>query len=110
MRPAKESPKARSKRQAGPSFVYGRNLESFGGSVLQKAAIVVRSKPPYKTQERSSHVKTGGTYDDVRVLYAFSQRISSFFPTPGVHRETSLPYRTEARMSKSHDTEDAMDN
>jgi len=46
MRPAKENPKARSMRHVGPSFVYGRNLESLGGSVLQKAAIVVRSKPP----------------------------------------------------------------
>jgi len=46
IRPAKESPKARSKRHAGPCFVYGRNLEFVGGSVLQKAAIVVRSKPP----------------------------------------------------------------
>ena len=74
--PPKESPKATSMRHAGPSFVYGRNLESLGGSVLQKAAIVVRSKPPCKNQERPSRVKAEGTYDDIRVLDAFSQRIS----------------------------------
>ena len=48
MRPAKENAKARSMRHVGPSFEYGKNCESFGGSVLQKAAIVVSSKPPYE--------------------------------------------------------------
>ena len=50
MRPKKENPKAKRKRVIGPSFVYGRNLEFLGGSLVQNVAIVVRSKPPYKNQ------------------------------------------------------------
>ena len=57
MRPANESPNARSRRHAGPSLVYGRNLEFAGGSVLQKAAIVVRSKPPYENPGGFRHVE-----------------------------------------------------
>lgn len=50
MRPKKENPKAKRKRAIGPSFVYGRNLEFLGGSLVQNVAIVVRSKPPCKNQ------------------------------------------------------------
>jgi len=91
MRPAKEHPKAKSKRHVGPSFVYGKSLESFGGSVVQKAAIVVRSKPAYKNLEGFSRTKTEGTYDNVRVLDAIFQHISPIFPSPSVHHVVSLP-------------------
>jgi len=108
MRPAKESPKARSKRHIGPSLVYGRNLEFIGGSVLQKAAIVVRSKPPYKIRGMSCHTKIKGAYDDIRVLDAFSQRIPPPLPNSRLHTMASLPYLAEARPSEGHETEDAV--
>ena len=109
MRPAKESPKVRNKRYAGPSFVYGRNLEFIGGSVLQKAAIMVRGKPPCKNRGLPSHARIKGTYDDdVCVFYAFSQRISSFLPNSSLRAVALLPYQAEARPSEGHKTEDAV--
>jgi hypothetical protein len=110
MRPAKDSPKAAKKRHVGPSFVYGRNQESFGGSVVQKVAMVVRSKPPCKDREGFSHVKTEVTYDNVRVLDAFPQRVSSLCPNSIMRHVTSLPCRTEAPHSKSHESKSAMES
>ena len=85
-------------------------MEPFGASVVQKAAIVVRSKPPYEDREILSHSETEGTYDDVRVLDALSQRISSVFPSPRFRCVHSLPYRTEALLSESNDAEGAMES
>ena len=72
IRPPKDSPMAVRKRLVGPCFVYGKKVESFGGSVVAKAAIVVRSRPACKSQEGFCRVKTEGTYNDVRVLDALS--------------------------------------
>ena len=108
MSPAKESPKARSMRHVGPSFVYGKNFESFGGSVLQKAAMVVRSKPACENQGMSCRARIKGTYDDVRVFDAFSQRIFSFLPI-FILTVASLPCQGEVRPSEGHETEDAAD-
>jgi hypothetical protein len=84
-------------------------MEPFGASVVQKAAIVVRSRPPCENREIPPHTETEGTYDDVRVLDAFSQHISSVFPSPGFRRVHSLPYRTEALLSERDDAEGAME-
>ena len=76
--------------------------------MLQKAAIVVRSKPPCENRGMSRHAKIKGTYDDVRVLDTFSQRISSFLPNSSLRAVASLPYRAEARPSEGHETEDTV--
>ena len=111
MRPAKENAKAKSKRHVGPSFVYGYNMEPLGASVVQKDAIVVRSKPPYELRRKMfSRTETEGTYDDVRVLDTFSQHISSVFPSPRFRCVLPFPYRTEALLSESDDAEGAMES
>jgi hypothetical protein len=60
--------------------------------------------------EVSRHTKTGGTYDNICVLDAFSQRISPLFPMPSVRFVSSLPYRTEVPIGKSYNTEGAVDS
>ena len=108
MRPPKENPRARSKRHAGPSFVYARNLESFGGSVLQKAAIVVSSKPLCKNQGMSCHAKTKGTYYDVCVFDTPSQRL--YYSLPNFRILVDLfPLRIDVHPSEDHKTGDAVD-
>jgi len=71
-----------------------------GAGVLQKAAIVVRSKSPSKNLEGFSQAETEGTYDNIRLLDAIPQRISSIFPSPTAHHVISLPYGTEALLSE----------
>ena len=65
---------------------------------------MVRSKLPYENREILPRSETEGTYDDVRALDAFSQRMSSVFQC--VHL---LPYQTEALFSESNDAEGAVE-
>ena len=85
-------------------------MEALGASVVQKDAIVVRSKPPYERRKIFSRMEVEGTHNDVCVLDAFSQHIPSVFPSPRFRCVLSFPYRTEALLSESNDTEGAMES